>query len=63
MQHIHEHDARSASALLDEFDEPFAAVARKPRDFHIGIGAQHDAGVVADELLVICNHDLDSVLS
>ena len=59
--HIHEHDVRQCfPALLDELDE-LAAVACKPRDFHIGIGAQYDAETVADELLVICNHDLDLV--
>lgn len=59
--HIHEHDVGQAlPVLLDELDE-LAAVAGEAGDFHVGIGIQHDAETLADELLVICNHDLDLV--
>lgn len=45
-------------AVLDEFQQ-LASIAGKARDFHIGIGTEYDAQALADELLVIGNHDLD----
>ena len=51
---VHEHDVRRR--LLDEGEE-LGAVLREARDLHIGVLAEDDAEALADELLVVGDHD------